>query len=102
MCADPDREWFEQLEVCHVTRHQQAAWAAFETLHEKRPWHNGDMTSWAEKQSTQHPFHYSHGVTVWAAAEDHGHGGNFTTQENPWKSPALEQPHSDADESEDG
>lgn len=87
VCSDPDRQWFPQLEVCRPTREQQAAWAAYERLHEKRPWCNAAMTSWAEKPDEAHPFRYDHGVTVWAAETDHGHGGNFTTQENPWAEP---------------
>lgn len=87
VCADPKREWFPQLDVCYATREQQAAEAAYERLHEKRPWHNGDMSSWSEKPDAEHPYRYSHGVTIWAAETDHGHGGNFTTRENPWAKP---------------
>lgn len=72
------------MDVCYSTREQQANWAAFERLHEKRPWSNRDMTSWAEKPDDEHPYRYDHGVTVWVAETDHGHGGNFAISENPW------------------
>lgn len=84
VCGDPERHWFPQMDVCYVTREEQAAQAAYDRLHVKRPWSDKGMTSWAEKPDDEHPYHYNHGVTVWAATEDHGHGGNFTTEENPW------------------
>lgn len=30
--------------------------------HEKRPYHDGSFTHWAEKASKQHPYHYTAGV----------------------------------------
>lgn len=43
------------------------------------------MTSWREQPDDEHPFRYDHGVTIWASDADHGHGGHFTTSENPFE-----------------
>lgn len=63
----------------------EAARAQFERLHEKRPWHDGTFTDWAEKPSADHPYHFSHGIRIWVAETDHGFGGAFTTRENPFE-----------------
>lgn len=55
--------------------------AKFERLHKDRPWHDGsfpeDLSKWAAQPSAKHPFHFSHGTTVWVSLEDHGEGGDF-------------------------
>lgn len=50
----------------------QAAGAdrVYSLLHEAKPYHDGTFKSWAEKASVSHPFHYSDGVTVFAAESD--------------------------------
>lgn len=83
MCSDPDKPWFPQLSVCYPTMQEQAANARFQRLHEARPWHDGTFTSWAEKPDEEHPYHFTHGTTVWVAETDHGYGGDFLTDESP-------------------
>lgn len=85
VCADPDRDWFPQLSVCRVEMETAAAQARFDGLHEKRPWHDGTFTDWADKQTASHPYHFRHGTRVWAAETDLGLGGDFTTRENPYE-----------------
>lgn len=63
--------------------HEQAAQARFQRLHEDRPWHDGTFSSWQEKPDADHPYHFTHGTTVWVADVDHGHGGDFLTDESP-------------------
>lgn len=70
VCGDPDRPHFPQRTVCYATMEQAAAQAKWERLHEKRPWHDGSFTHWAEKPSDSHPYHHSHGVTIWVADQD--------------------------------
>lgn len=55
----------------------QAAQARFERLHKDAPWHDGTFESWAEKPSRTHPYHHSHGTTIWVADTDLGLGGDF-------------------------
>ncbi len=42
----------------------QAAQAAYDRLHEDRPYHNGTFTDWAEKADELHPYRYTDGVTI--------------------------------------
>lgn len=79
VCENPDKDWFPQLSVCHVSMETQAALARFERLHADAPWHDGTFESWAENPSLSHPYHFSHGVTVWVADTDLGLGGDFLT-----------------------
>lgn len=85
MCADPDRLWFPQMTVCRVEMETSAAQAQFERLHEKRPWHDGTFTDWAEKPSDSHPYHHRFGTRIWVTETDLELGGNFTTRENPYE-----------------
>lgn len=63
----------------------EAAQAKFARLHEKRPWHDGTFTDWAEKPSADHPYHYSYGTRIWVSETDFSLGGAFTTRENPYE-----------------
>lgn len=73
----------------------EAARERYRVLHEKRPWHDGTFTSWAEEQSPRHPYYFNHGVTIWAADEDLGNGGDFLS------SGSAKQSDRDADQPED-
>lgn len=73
------------MAVCHVEMETEAARARFARLHEKRPWHDGTFTDWAEEPSGDHPYHYTYGLRIWVTEVDHGFGGNFTTRENPFE-----------------
>lgn len=64
----------------------QAAEARFERLHEKAQWHDGTFESWAAEQSLSHPYHFSHGTTIWAAEADLNLGGDFLGADSPPKS----------------
>lgn len=46
------------------------AQAKYERLHREKPYHNGDFTSWGEKQTDAHPYRLMDGVTIWSAASD--------------------------------
>lgn len=59
-----------------------AADAMYSDLHEKRPFHDGTFTRWAEKRSRLFPFHYRDGVNVHVAEEDIAPGDEFTTEAN--------------------
>lgn len=95
-CGDPDHEWFPQRDVCYQTMEQQAAHERYRLLHEKRPWHDGTFTSWGEEQSTQHPYRYDYGVTIWSADEDLGHGADFLSA-----SQERGGDHAESDDAED-
>ena len=69
-CADVEREWFPQRTVCHAAMERAAADWRYDTLHEKRPFHDGTFESWAEKRSLSHPYHARDGVTLWVAESD--------------------------------
>lgn len=86
VCENLDLDLFPQLTVCRVTMEAQAAQATFERLHEKAPWHDGTFESWAAVPSSSHPYHFSHGTTIWAADTDLGHGGDFLSADSPSKS----------------
>lgn len=81
VCADPEREWFPQLEVCYPTMEREAAVAKYARRHEKLAYHDGtfpeDMREWSEHPTAEKPYHFNHGVTIWAAGEDLGLGGDF-------------------------
>ena len=64
----------------------QAAQAAYERLHEKAPWHDGTFESWAKDASSSHPYHLSHGTTIWVAETDLCLGGDFLSADSPSKS----------------
>jgi hypothetical protein len=85
VCDDPERVWFPQRATCRVEMETAAAEAQFARLHEKRPWHDGTFTDWAEKPSTEHPYHYTYGTRIWVTETDLGLGGAFTARENPYK-----------------
>lgn len=84
MCTDAERLWHPQMTVCRPEMETAAAQAAFDRLHEKRPWHDGTLTDWAEKPSESHPYHFQHGTRIWVTETDLGLGGAFTTRENPY------------------
>lgn len=77
---DPDRLHYPFRRVCYVTMNQEAARAAYEALHEKRPYHDGTFTSWAERRGPSHPFHYNAGVSIGVADEDLTPWDEFTTK----------------------
>lgn len=56
---------------------QAAAQARWQALHEDLPWHDGSFKSWAKERSRSHPYHFSHGTSVWVAETDLGLGGDF-------------------------
>jgi hypothetical protein len=84
-CGDDERVWYPQMIVCRVEMETASALAAYRRLHEKRPWHDGTFTDWAEEQSESHPFHFDHGIRIWVTETDHGLGGHFTRFENPFR-----------------
>lgn len=65
VCSDPDRTWFPQRSICHVTMEQAAAQARYSDKHEGKPYHNGKFTSWSEKRGADHPYEANEGVTIW-------------------------------------
>lgn len=77
VCSDPEREWYPQMTVCYPTMVTEAMQAKYARLHEKRPWHNGSFTDWAEEPSVEHPYHYTHGTTIWVSEQDLAVGGEF-------------------------
>lgn len=62
--------WFPQRRVCHASMVRAEAEAQYDQLHEKRQFHDGTFTSWSDKRSPQHPFHYRDGVTLWVSDID--------------------------------
>lgn len=65
---------------------KESAARKYARIHDKRPYHDGTFTSWAEKASDSHPFHFNDGVTIYAAPVDenpHDHflGGAETCDE---------------------
>lgn len=82
-CSDPRRQWWSYRRVDYAAMERMAAEAAYEALHEKRPWHNGTFTSWADKRSASHPYHFKHGVTIGVADHDvTPWDSKWTTQES--------------------
>lgn len=39
-------------------------------MHEDKPYHSGDFSSWSEKRSLSHPYRYDDGVNLWIADAD--------------------------------
>jgi hypothetical protein len=72
------------MTVCRVEMESRFGARAFERLHEKRPWHDGTFTDWAEEPSESHPYHFQYGVRIWVSATDLMLGGHFTRYENPF------------------
>lgn len=69
-CSDSEREWFPQRTVCYPAMEAEAAQARYESLHEKRPYHDGTFKSWAKDRSAKHPYHFKAGVTISVASVD--------------------------------
>lgn len=76
-CGDAERPWYPQMTVCHATRETAAANAAYQRLHDDRPWHDGSFQRWAEKPSAEFPYPADAGVSIWVSASDLGLGGDF-------------------------
>lgn len=70
MCSDPHKDWHPQREVCYSTMAEAAANRMYVALHEKKPFHNGDFTRWAEKATKATPFHFQDGVEIRVAEVD--------------------------------
>ena len=79
-CSDPKRQWFPQRTVCHAAMEAAAANALYDELHEKAGYHDGTFSSWAEKRSKSHPYHYRAGVTIWVAQTDLDPTDKFLTR----------------------
>lgn len=73
------------MAVCRAEMETASAQAAYERLHEKRPWHDGTFTDWADAPSETHPFHHQHGIRIWVSTSDLMLGGHFTRYENPFR-----------------
>lgn len=66
-CGDADKVWHMRREVCHKTIAAQAAKRIHDLEYEKKQWHDGTFTTWAEKFSEETPNHFLDGVTVWVS-----------------------------------
>lgn len=66
----------------------------YDRLHEKKPFHDGTETIWAEAYSKLTPFHYRDGVTIWVSRHDLTPDDDFLGQSVGTSS---EQPPSDED-----
>lgn len=42
----------------------------YDKLHEKKPFHNGTFDKWGEKRTSETPFHYRDGVSLWIVDAD--------------------------------
>lgn len=64
----------------------------YDALHEKRPFHDGTFSSWAEKASEEHPYHYRDGIEIMALETDVNPDDLFTTERDaaPWSVGELE------------
>lgn len=69
-CSDPEKMWYPQRAICHLTRERMAAERRYAELHKDRPYHDGTERSWAKEASRTHPYHFNDGVHVWVAVED--------------------------------
>jgi hypothetical protein len=56
-----------------------AANARYDAIHEDKPFHNGDFTSWAKERSPRHPYHARDGVSIWVHDEDLSPDDDFLT-----------------------
>ena len=81
-CEDSAKPWFPWRRVCFRTMERLAAQHAWRDLHSDRPWHDGTFTSWAEKRSPSHPYHFDDGVTVGVAPMDVSPDDDFLRHEN--------------------
>lgn len=79
VCHDPERTWFPARVVDYMAMEADAAQRAYQKLHEAKPYHDGTFTDWAEHRSSSKPYHYSDGVTIFAAPFDFSPGDDFTT-----------------------
>lgn len=59
-----------------------AANRAYDRVHEKAVFHDGTFTSWREKASKSHPYHYRDGITLSVGREDEHPDDDFTTNVN--------------------
>lgn len=94
-CADHERLWYPQRQVCYVTMEREAAESAYDALHEDRPYHDGTFRSWVKDRSRSHPHHYRDGVTVYVTPVDHAPWDEFTTRESASPLPPDEPQPSD-------
>lgn len=69
-CADPDRDWFPQRSLCYKTMAAAAANAAYAEKHKAKPYHDGTFTFWHTDYTSQTPFRYDDGATVWVSEHD--------------------------------
>ena len=79
-CSDPERTHYPFRRICYVTMERDAASAAYDKVHEKLKWHNGDFSSWAEERDAAHPYHYASGVKIGVADYDLAPHDKFTTE----------------------
>lgn len=82
VCSDHERTFYPHRSVCYASMETEAAQAAYDALHEKRPWHDGTFASWSEKRDAGHPYHYTHGVRIGVAETDLAPWDAFTTVEH--------------------
>lgn len=59
-----------------------AANRRYDQIHEKRPFHDGTFTQWAESASAAFPYHYRDGVNIWVAPVDLAPHDRFLTDPN--------------------
>ena len=87
MCGDSRRKHYPFRVVCYPTMEREAAEAAYAELHREEPFHDGTFTSWAEKRSRTHPYHFQEGVKIGVADVDLAPEDKFTTDRYASPSP---------------
>lgn len=69
--ADCQHEtWYPHRTVCWPAAAKAAADAAYDALHEEKPYHDGSFKRWSDKRRGAFRFHYRDGVTISVHRED--------------------------------
>ena len=71
--------FYPQRVRCYASMELAAANWRFDEIHEAEPFHNGDESSWSATRSTDHPYHFRDGVTVFVAPTDFAPDDEFLT-----------------------
>lgn len=84
VCSDPNRVWYPQRKVCHVTMQEAAAQRRYREIHQDRPYHDGTFTNWTAEPTTGTPYHYLDGVEIYVAEVDINPGDEFLKKPDPF------------------
>lgn len=74
------KTWYPHREVCWPAAALAAAEAAYDALHEDKPFHDGSFRLWSAKRGGKYRFHYRDGVTLTVHREDLSPDDDFLTR----------------------